>query len=175
MVEIAPFAPFVITRPKSPNLSNVICPPYDVISVADYHRLSKRSPPSIWCISSFLGQRQGDRYAIAAQYWQRWQNNRTCWRTSSPASMDMNSAFWSAPSRISAAGFSPRSDWEPPGKGDIRPHERTFPKHKEDRLQLMRATQREHQPDLRDLRRSEKSSGAAAGKNEGQSAGHRAR
>src|ERR1019366_6468319 len=29
---------------------------------------------------------------------------------------------------------------EPPGKGRIRPHERTFPKHKEDRLHLMRAT-----------------------------------
>ena len=29
---------------------------------------------------------------------------------------------------------------ERPGKGRIRPHERTFPKHKEDRLRLMRAT-----------------------------------
>jgi len=29
---------------------------------------------------------------------------------------------------------------EKPGQGHIRPHERTFPKHKEDRLRLMRAT-----------------------------------
>ena len=44
MVEIAPFRAVRYNPSKVPNLSNVICPPYDVISVPDYHRLLKRSP-----------------------------------------------------------------------------------------------------------------------------------
>ena len=47
MVEVSPFKSIHYNPAKLPNLSNVISPPYDVISVPEYDRLLKSHPQNI--------------------------------------------------------------------------------------------------------------------------------
>jgi uncharacterized protein (DUF1015 family) len=140
MVEISPFRAIRYNPSKVPNLSTVICPPYDVISVPDYHRLSKRSPLNMVHIELPWAQGKSDGYTIAAQYWQRWQNQRVLIEDKAPAYYGYEQRFLVGTQPFFRRGFFAALRLETPGKGDIRPHERTFPKHKEDRLKLMRAT-----------------------------------
>jgi uncharacterized protein (DUF1015 family) len=140
MVEISPFRALRYNPSKVSNLSTVICPPYDVISVPDYHRLSQRSPLNMVHIELPWAKGKGDRYAIAAQYWRRWQNQRVLLEDKEPAYYGYEQRFLVGTQPFFRRGFFAALRLEAPGKGDIRPHERTFPKHKEDRLKLMRAT-----------------------------------
>src|SRR5580765_8023437 len=141
MVEIAPFKAIRYNPVKTPNLSNVICPPYDVISVPEYHRLLARSPGNLVRVELPMGQGQQDRYAAAAKFWQKWQNQRVLLQDKEPAYYGYEQRFLVGTQPYFRRGFFAALKLERPGKGDIRPHERTFPKHKEDRLKLMRATQ----------------------------------
>jgi uncharacterized protein (DUF1015 family) len=141
MVEIAPFRALRYNTSKVSNLSNVICPPYDVISVADYHRLLKRHPLNLVRIELPMSQGKEDRYGVAAKFWQRWQNQRILVEDREPAYYGYEQRFLVGTQPYFRRGFFAALKLERPGKGDIRPHERTFPKHKEDRLRLMRATQ----------------------------------
>lgn len=140
MVEIAPFKSIHYNLTKLPNLSNVISPPYDVIGVPEYDRLLKRHPQNIVRIELPLAQGKKDRYEIAAQLWKRWQNQRILVEDKEPAYFGYEQRFAVGTDQYFRRGFFAALRLEPPGKGHVRPHERTFPKHKEDRLRLMRAT-----------------------------------
>jgi uncharacterized protein (DUF1015 family) len=140
MVEIAPFKSIHYNFVKFPNLSNVIAPPYDVIGVPDYDRLLKRHPQNIVRIELPLAQGKKDRYEIAAQLWDRWQSQRILVEDKDPAYFGYEQRFAVGSEQYFRRGFFAALRLEPPGKGHVRPHERTFPKHKEDRLRLMRAT-----------------------------------
>src|SRR5205085_12633259 len=77
----------------------------------------------------------------AARFWQKWQNQRVLIQDKEPAYYGYEERFLVGTQPYFRRGFFAAMRLERPGKGDIRPHERTFPKHKEDRLRLMRATQ----------------------------------
>jgi uncharacterized protein (DUF1015 family) len=141
MVDIAPFRALRYNPSKVPNLSNVICPPYDVISVPEYHRLLARSPQNLVHVELPLAQGKQDRYALAANFWQKWQNQRVLIEDKEPAYYGYEQRFLVGTQPYFRRGFFAALKLEKPGHGNIRPHERTFPKHKEDRLRLMRATQ----------------------------------
>jgi uncharacterized protein (DUF1015 family) len=141
MVEISPFRAIRYNPSKVPNLSNVICPPYDVISVAEFHRLLGRSPLNLVRVELPLAHGKGDRYEIAAKYWRKWQNQRVLTEDKQPAYYGYEQRFLVGTQTYFRRGFFAALRLEAPGKGGVRPHERTFPKHKEDRLRLMRATQ----------------------------------
>ena len=141
MVEISPFRAIRYNASKVPNLSVVICPPYDIISVPEYHQLLKRSPLNMVRIELPWAQAKGDRYAIAAGFWKRWQNQRILLEEKQPAYYGYEQRFLVGTQPYFRRGFFAALRLQPPGRGAIRPHERTFPKHKEDRLKLMRATQ----------------------------------
>jgi len=140
MVEISPFKSIHYNPAKLPNLSNVISPPYDVIGVPEYDRLLKRHPQNIVRIELPLAQGKKDRYEIAARLWKRWQNQRLLVEDREPAYFGYEQRFSVGADPYFRRGFFAALRLEPPGKGHVRPHERTFPKHKEDRLRLMRAT-----------------------------------
>jgi uncharacterized protein (DUF1015 family) len=140
MVQIAPFKSIRFNPSKVPNLSNVICPPYDVIGVPEYDRLLKRHPQNIVRIELPLAQGKQDRYAIAAQLWKRMQAQRILLEDKEPAYFGYEQRFSAGSESYVRRGFFAALRLETPGKGHVRPHERTFPKHKEDRLRLMRAT-----------------------------------
>jgi uncharacterized protein (DUF1015 family) len=140
MVEISPFRAIRYNLNKLPNLSNVICPPYDVISVTDFHRLMARHPQNIVRVELPKTQGAKDKYQVAADFWKRWQNNRTLTPEKEPCFYGYEERFTVGPTPYFRRGFIAALRVETPGKGRIRPHERTFPKHKEDRLHLLRAT-----------------------------------
>jgi uncharacterized protein (DUF1015 family) len=141
MVDIAPFKALRYNPSKVSNLSNVICPPYDVISVPEYDRLMKRSPMNLVRVELPLAQSKIDRYGIAAGFWRKWQNQRVLVEDKQPAYYGYEQRFLVGTTPYFRRGFFAALRLEKPGHGSIRPHERTFPKHKEDRLRLMHATQ----------------------------------
>src|ERR1700733_5943927 len=140
MVEISPFKAIRYNLVKLPNLSNVICPPYDVIGVTDFHRLLARHPSNIVRVELPKTQGRQDKYQVAAEFWNRWQNKRILTREKEPCFYGYEERFSVGNQAFFRRGFFAALRVETPGKGRIRPHERTFPKHKEDRLHLMRAT-----------------------------------
>ncbi len=140
MVEISPFKAIRYNLTKLPNLSNVICPPYDVIGVTDFHRLLARHPSNIVRVELPKTQGRQDKYQVAAEFWNRWQNKRILTREKEPCFYGYEERFSVGNQAFFRRGFFAALRVETPGKGRIRPHERTFPKHKEDRLHLMRAT-----------------------------------
>ena len=141
MVEISPFRAIRYNPAKVPNQSGVICPPYDVIGVPEYHRLLERSPYNLVRVELPLAHGKANRYALAAKFWQKWQNQRILQEDRQPGYYGYEERFMVGTETFFRRGFFAALKLEAPGKGDIRPHERTFPKHKEDRLRLMRATQ----------------------------------
>ena len=141
MSEISPFRAIRYNPSKVPNSSVAICPPYDVISVPEYHRLLERSPVNLARVELPMAHKKGDRYALAAKFWRRWQNQRILVEDRQPAYYGYEQRFTVGTETHFRRGFFAALKLEAPGKGSIRPHERTFPKHKEDRLKLMRATQ----------------------------------
>lgn len=141
MAEISPFRAIRYNPSKVSNLSTVICPPYDVVSVPEYDRLTKRNAQNLIRIELPMTQGKEDRYAVAAKFWSRWQNQRILQEDKQPGYYGYEQRFMVGSQPVFRRGFFAALKLETPGKGDIRPHERTFPKHKEDRLKLMRATQ----------------------------------
>lgn len=140
MVDVSPFKALRFNGSRYPNLSGLISPPYDVISVPEYDRLLKRDPNNIVRVELPLAQGKQDRYELAAQIWKRWQNQRVLAQDKEPAFYGYEQRFSVGSEAFFRRGFFAAMRLERPGKGKIRPHERTFPKHKEDRLKLMRAT-----------------------------------
>jgi uncharacterized protein (DUF1015 family) len=141
MVEISPFKAIRYNLNRLPNLSSLICPPYDIISITDYHRLTAGNPQNIVRVELPMTQGKKDKYQEAAKYWDRWQNNRVLIREKEPCFYGYEERFSVANKPCFRRGFLAALRVEKPGQGHIRPHERTFPKHKEDRLRLMRATE----------------------------------
>ncbi len=140
MVDIAPFPALRYNPSKVSNLSLAICPPYDVISVPQYDKLLKRHVQNIVRIELPLAHGSVDRYANAAQLWSRWQNQRVIVPDKRPAFYGYEQRFTVGSAAYARRGFFAALRLEKPGAGRVRPHEQTFPKHKEDRLKLMRAT-----------------------------------
>src|SRR2546430_11205118 len=140
MVEIAPFRAIRYNLNRLPNLSTLICPPYDIISITDYHRLTAGNPQNIVRVELPMTQGKKDKYQVAAEFWDRWQKNRVLIREKEPSFYGHEERFSVGNQPCFRREFLAALRVEKPGKGHIRPHERTFPKHKEDRLRLMRAT-----------------------------------
>lgn len=139
MVEIAPFPAIRYNLSRNSNLSKLICPPYDVVNVTEYHKLLNKSPKNLIRIELPMAQGTQDKYAVAADFWKKWINNKTLAREKEPCFYGYEQRFSVGSESYFRRGFFAALKIERPGKGRIRPHERTFPKHKADRLLLMRA------------------------------------
>jgi uncharacterized protein (DUF1015 family) len=140
MVSIAPFKAIRYNSKKFSNLSPLVCPPYDVISVPEYRQLLESHPANIVRVELPLAQGREDKYAVSAGYWRKWLNRRILVEDKTPAYYGYEQRFSTGGQIHVRRGFFAAMKLEKPGKGHVRPHERTFPKHKEDRLYLMRAT-----------------------------------
>src|SRR4051812_26134204 len=116
MVEIAPFKALRYNPSKVPNLSSVICPPYDVISVPEYDRLMKRSPSNLVRVELPLAQGKSDRYEIAAGFWRRWQNQRILVEDRQPAFYGYEQRFLVGTQAYFRRGFFAALKLERPGR-----------------------------------------------------------
>jgi uncharacterized protein (DUF1015 family) len=140
MADIAPFRAVRYNESKFATVSKVMCPPYDVIHVPEYHKLLERHPQNIVRVELPLQQGKTDRYKVAADFWSKWQKARVLAEDKAPGYYGYEQRFSVNNENFVRRGFFAALRLETPGKGKIRPHERTFPKHKQDRLLLMRAT-----------------------------------
>ncbi len=137
------FDPFIGLRygPDATELSGVVCPPYDVISPPQ--RLALEAEHEANCVRLEVPQPGGglDRYAAAAELLASWR------QPGGPLLADDAPSFYVYRMGFRDESGQPRQTTgvlgalglEAPGQG-ILPHERTTPKDKADRLDLLRAT-----------------------------------
>ncbi|HEX3432949.1 MAG TPA: DUF1015 domain-containing protein [Solirubrobacteraceae bacterium] len=120
-------------------LRDVVAPPYDVIDASQRAELIARSPLNV--VGVDLPQGEPDPYAAARELFESWQLQGAIVRDSEPA-VWAHSQDYTGPDgqRRTRRGFFCRVRIEGYGPGRVRPHERTHPGPKEDRLRLTRAT-----------------------------------
>jgi uncharacterized protein (DUF1015 family) len=120
-------------------LQDVVAPPYDVIDATQRAALIERSPNNVIAVD--LPQGEPDPYAAAREQFERWQEQGVIVRDEQPA-LWAHTQDYTGPDgqRRTRRGFFCRVRIEGYGPGRVRPHERTHPGPKEDRLRLTRAT-----------------------------------
>jgi len=120
-------------------LADVVAPPYDVIDAGQRAALIARSPFNVVAID--LPQGDPDPYAAAHELFESWQLQGALVRDGEPA-LWAHTQDYTGPGgqTLTRRGFFCRVRIEEYGPGRVRPHERTHPGPKEDRLRLTRAT-----------------------------------
>src|SRR3954451_15228870 len=140
MAEVRPFRALHYDLDRVDGLQPVVAPPYDVIDPAQRADLLARSPYNV--VEIDLPQSDGDPYAHAAELFDEWKRDGVLVRDDAPALWALEQEYTGPDGRRRARhGFFARVKVEDYGPGRIRPHERTHPGPKEDRLRLTRATQ----------------------------------
>ncbi|HTX32076.1 MAG TPA: DUF1015 domain-containing protein [Solirubrobacteraceae bacterium] len=138
MAQIEPLRALHYNLDETGGLQDVIAPPYDVIDAAQRSELEGRSPHNVVRIDLPLGH---DPYAAAANELQTWRDHDVIVQDEEPALWALEQDYTGPDGqRRTRRGFLARVRVENYGPGRIRPHERTHPGPKEDRLRLTRAT-----------------------------------
>jgi uncharacterized protein (DUF1015 family) len=139
MAELKPLRALHYNLQRTRGLQTVIAPPYDVIDERQREELEARSPYNVVRVD--LPRGNGDRYENAAKQLAEWERDGVIVR-------DMVETIWllaqeyTGPDQVNRIrhGILARVRVEEYGQGKVRPHERTHPGPKEDRLRLTRAT-----------------------------------
>jgi uncharacterized protein (DUF1015 family) len=119
-------------------LDDVVAPPYDVIDAEQRAELLGRSPHNVVEIDLPQGE---DPYGHAARTFRAWLDAGVLVRDDRPAIWVLTQEYTDPDGeRRTRSGFFAAVKVEDYGPGRIRPHERTHPGPKEDRLRLTRAT-----------------------------------
>jgi uncharacterized protein (DUF1015 family) len=139
MADVEPLRALHYDLAKVGSLADVAAPPYDVIDPAQRARLADRSPYNVVRID--LPEGEPDPYAHAAEILAQWQRDGAVVRDDEPALWTLTQDYTGPDGRsLTRHGVFARVRVEDYGPGRIRPHERTHPGPKEDRLRLTRAT-----------------------------------
>jgi uncharacterized protein (DUF1015 family) len=138
MAEIEPLTALHYNLEKTGGLQDVVAPPYDVIDAEQRAALAGRSPYNVVRIDLPEGE---DPYGNAAEQLESWERDQVVVRDERPALWTLAQDFTGPDGqRRTRRGFLARVRVEEYGAGRIRPHERTHPGPKQDRLMLTRAT-----------------------------------
>src|SRR3954454_12951653 len=139
MADVRPLQALHYDLSRTGGLQPVAAPPYDVIDAGQRAELLRRSPYNV--VEVDLPQDGGDPYAHAAAPLQGWSADGIVVRDTEPALWALQQAYTGPDGRPRTRhGIFARVRVEDYGPGRIRPHERTHPGPKEDRLRLTRAT-----------------------------------
>ena len=130
--------------PRLVDLTDLACPPYDVITRAQQRELLDRHERN--AVRLELNPER-DPHAAAASTLTAWLADGTLERRADPAAYYYRHATASDPDELSVEGVVVRVLLEPWG-GGVRPHEHTMPGPKADRLALLRAAQTQLSPIL---------------------------
>jgi uncharacterized protein (DUF1015 family) len=126
---------------RTGGLAPVAAPPYDVIDAAERAELVGRSPYNVVEIDLPQAPDGGDPYAHAADVLRAWREEGVVVEDREPALWALEQDYTGPDGRRRTRhGLFARVRVEAYGPGRIRPHERTHPGPKEDRLRLTRAT-----------------------------------
>ena len=128
------------------SLANVVAPPYDVIDGEQRSDLVARSGHNVVELDLPQDPGGGDPYGHAARLLEKWTEEGILTRDAEPAIWALEQDYTTPDgSGLTRRGFLARVKLAPYGEG-IRPHERTQPGPKEDRLRLTRATRHNLSP-----------------------------
>jgi uncharacterized protein (DUF1015 family) len=148
MADVQPLQAFRYDTAVVGDLSQVVAPPYDVIDPAQRQGLLARSPFNVVAVDLPQKEPGGrDPYEAAGQLFAGWQQQGAIKRDAEP-SLFAHIQDYSGPDGVARTrrGFFCRVRIEGYGPGRVRPHERTHPGPKEDRLRLTRATKANTSP-----------------------------
>ena len=139
MADVQPLNALHYDLSKVGGLQPVAAPPYDVIDAAQRAELLGRSPYNV--VEVDLPQNGADIYGHAAEILTRWNAEGIVVRDTPPALWALAQDYTGPDGRPRTRhGVFARVKVTDYGPGRIRPHERTHPGPKEDRLRLTRAT-----------------------------------
>jgi uncharacterized protein (DUF1015 family) len=139
MADVQPLRALRYDQDRAGPLQDLVAPPYDVIDDEQREQLAARSPYNVVGID--LPRADGDPYVAAAERLDAWRRDGIVVRDESPALWAMTQDYRTPDGRgATRRGFLARVRIEPYGAGRVRPHERTHPGPKADRLALTRAT-----------------------------------
>ena len=141
MADVQPLRALHYDLATAGDLDRVISPPYDVIDPAQREELAGRSPFNVVHLDLPQDPAGGDPYEHAAQLLQAWTAKGALIRDPEPAIWALQQDYTGPDGRsLTRRGLFTRVRVTDYGAGRIRPHERTHPGPKEDRLRLTRAT-----------------------------------
>lgn len=121
-------------------LSDLISPPYDVIEPERRRALAANAHNIVHVI---LPEGEGDRYEAAARRWSAWLEEGAVIEDGAPAVWVVRQTFDTPDgATFRRTGLLGAVSVEDYGDGRVKPHERTHKGPKEDRLALLRATDR---------------------------------
>src|SRR5262249_34598252 len=145
MAEIQPLRALLYDTSVVGPLAEVVAPPYDMIDADQRAALAARSPFNVVAVD--LPQGRPDPYAVARELFESWQLEGALVRDREPALWAHTQEYRGPGGRtLTRRGFFCRVRIEGYGPGRVRPHERTHPGPKEDRLRLTRATRADISP-----------------------------
>lgn len=142
MAVVTPFKPIIYNREKFKDLSELVTPPYDVISEEEQEEYYRRNPYNI--IRLILGKKKkGDTdwdncYTRASDYFERWLSENVLIQLHEPIMLLTAIHYKIKGIEKIRWGIICLVRIEEEDSGIILPHERTFSAHKDDRLKLMR-------------------------------------
>jgi uncharacterized protein (DUF1015 family) len=138
MADVEPLRALHYDLNRTGGLQGVVAPPYDVIDAAQRADLEARSPYNVVRIDLPTGIHPYDN---AARLLEAWRDEGVIVRDEAPAVWPLEQRFTGPDGEArTRTGFLARVRVENYGPGRIRPHERTHPGPKADRLRLTRAT-----------------------------------
>lgn len=132
------------TPERMADLTDVVCPPYDVINAAQREELLARDPHNAVRLEFSA---EADPHAAAAEALAAWQADGVLERRAEPAVYYYRHGTTRDPDGLAVEGIVARVLLEPWGDG-VRPHEHTMPGPKADRLALLHATRTQLSPIL---------------------------
>jgi uncharacterized protein (DUF1015 family) len=139
MADVEPLNALHYDLSKVGGLQPVAAPPYDVIDAAQRAELLGRSPYNV--VEVDLPANGADIYGHAAEILSRWNDEGIVVRDTTPALWALAQDYVGPDgAQRTRHGVFARVKVTDYGPGRIRPHERTHPGPKEDRLRLTRAT-----------------------------------
>jgi len=141
VADVAPLRALHYDLARVGGLAAVAAPPYDVIDPPLRAALAARSPHNVVEVDLPAAPDGGDPYAHAAHTFSAWREEGVVVQDEAPALWVLEQRYAGPDGRArTRRGLLARVRVEPYGAGRVRPHERTHPGPKEDRLRLTRAT-----------------------------------
>ncbi len=132
------------------NINDVITPPYDVIDASGQDYFYQKNPYNV--IRLELGKNfpedsdNDNRYTRAAKYLGEWLQSGVLKHEENPSVYLYEQEFDVKGEKKIRSGFIAGVQANDYSKGEVLPHEETLPKHKADRLNLMKATMANFSP-----------------------------
>jgi len=138
MALVAPFHGIYYNAKKSPPLSDLITPPYDVIPKSEVPKYLERSPYNFSHL--ILPTKEDDDYVTASERLKKWKELEILMRDPSPAYYLYRQIFTANGQTHQRDTLMAAVELHEFSEGIIRPHENTHGKYKADRLRKLQAT-----------------------------------